>query len=110
MFAGRWWIAVLMIPVLFLLWSSLALSNTLLAPYLGVQFSGYLTEIASMPILLSYAVSLFAPFALYHDRKYVSERSEWTPTLLYLFVFIPLLNVLISSVYLIQRHRFVGTP
>jgi hypothetical protein len=110
MLTGRWWIAVLLIPVLFLLWSSLALSNTLLAPHLGVRFSGYLTEIASVPILLSYAVSLFAPFALYHDRKYVREQSEWTPTLLYLFVFIPLLNVLVSSVYLIQRHRFVGTP
>ncbi len=109
MFSGKWWIPILMIPVLFLFWFLMALSNTLLAPYLGVQFSGYLTEIASVPILLSYAVSLFAPFALYHDRKYVSERSEWTPTLLYLFVFIPLLSVLISGTYLIQRHRFMRT-
>jgi hypothetical protein len=100
----------LTIPLLFVLWLSMTLANTLFAPYLGVQFSGYLTEISATPILLSYAVSLFAPFALYHDRKYVAERSEWTPTLLYLLVFIPLLNVLISGVYLVQRHRFVGTP
>ena len=99
-----------MIPVLFLLWFSMALSNILLAPYLGIQFSGHLTEIAYVPILLSYAVSLFAPFALCYDRKYVSERSEWTPNPLYLFVFIPLLNVLISGIYLIKRRRFVGTP
>ncbi|WP_089879356.1 hypothetical protein [Halogeometricum limi] len=110
MFAGKWWIPILMLPVLFLLWVSVTLSNVVLAPHLGVQLSGYLTEIAAVPVLLSYAVSLFAPFALYHDRTYVSERSEWTPHVLYLLVFIPLLNVLLSGVYLVQRHRFVGTP
>ncbi|WP_139246699.1 hypothetical protein [Halogranum amylolyticum] len=99
-----------MIPVLFLLWLSITLVNISFAPSLGGQFSGYLVEVASAPILVSFVVSLFAPFALYHDRKYVSERSEWTPTLLYLFVFIPLLNVLVSSIYLVQRHRFIGTP
>ncbi|WP_255359112.1 hypothetical protein [Haladaptatus sp. R4] len=40
----------------------------------------------------------------------MSERSQWTPTLLYLFVLVPLLNVPIASLYLARRHRFVGTP
>lgn len=110
MYPGSWWVPILMIPVLFLLWLSVTLLNTAFAHQLGVQISGYFTETASAVVVVSYALSLFAPFALYHDRKYVSERSKWRPTLLYLFVFVPLLNVLIASVYLAQRHRFVGTP
>jgi nucleoside permease NupC len=109
-FAGKWWIPVLVLPVLFVLWFSVTLSNVLLASHLGVQLSGYLTEIASLVVRLSYAGSLFAPFAVYHDRKYVSEQSAWTPTVLYLLVFVPLLNVLISVIYLVRRHRFVGIP
>jgi len=109
-FPGSWWIPILAIPILFLIWFSVTLLNTALARHVGLRISGYLGETASVLLVVIYALSLFAPFALYHDRTYVSERSEWTPTLLYLFVFVPLLNVLIVGVYLLRRHRVVGTP
>ncbi|WP_231182937.1 hypothetical protein [Haladaptatus sp. DYF46] len=109
-FPGSWWIPVVAIPILYLLWFSVTLANTTFARYVGPQVSGYLTETASVLIVVSYAFSLFAPFALYHDRKYVSTQSEWTPTLLYLFVFVPLLNVPIAILYLARRHRCVGIP
>jgi hypothetical protein len=110
MFPGSWWLPILAIPILFLVWLAVTLFNIAFAEYLGPQFSGFLVAIASVPIIGSYGVSLFAPFALYHDRRYVSEHSDWTPNLLYLFVVVPLLNVLIASLYLTRRHRFVGAP
>ncbi|WP_139172785.1 hypothetical protein [Halopelagius longus] len=109
-YPGRWWIPVLAIPVLFLLWLSVELTNIAFGPSLGGHVSGYLGDAASAIVAVSYALSLFAPFALYHDRRYVSEHSEWTPTLLYLFVFVPLLNVPLASLYLVRRHRVVDTP
>ncbi|MFC6825786.1 hypothetical protein [Halopelagius fulvigenes] len=110
MYPGRWWIPVLAVPVLFLLWLSVKLVNLAFGLSLGPRVSGYLVETASALVAVSYAISLFAPFALYHDRGYVSERSEWTPTLLSLFVFVPLLNVPIATLYLVRRRRFVGAP
>ena len=110
LFPGRWWVPILAIPISFLLWLSVTLLNTAFAQHVGLQVSGYLGETASVLTVVSYALSVFAPFALYYDRAYVSEQSEWTPTLLYLFVLVPLLNVLIASLYLARRHRFVGTP
>ena len=110
LFPDSWWVPILSIPISFLLWLSVTLLNTAFARHVGLQVSGYLVETASMLIVVNYALSLFAPFALYYDRTYVSEQSEWTPTLLYLFAFVPLLNVLIATLYLVRRHRYVGTP
>ncbi|GKZ12304.1 hypothetical protein [Haladaptatus sp. T7] len=110
LFPGSWWVPILSIPISFLLWLSVTFLNTAFAQHVGLQVSGYLSETASVLTVVNYALSLFAPFALYYDRTYVSEKSKWTPTLLYLFIFVPLLNVLIATFYLARRHRFVGTP
>ncbi|WP_423744728.1 hypothetical protein V5735_01390 (plasmid) [Haladaptatus sp. SPP-AMP-3] len=109
-FPDSWWVPILSIPISFLIWLSVTLLNAAFAQHIGLQVSGYLSETASVLTAVNYALSVFAPFALYYDRTYVSEKSKWTPTLLYLFIFVPLLNVLISTSYLARRHRFVGTP
>lgn len=110
LFPGKWWVPVALIPTVYLLWTCVTLLNIWLTPFLGIRFSGALVVLASVLIAVSYLLALFAPFALYHDRSLVSEQSEWTPSLLYLLVFVPHLNVAVSTVYLIRRHRFAGTP
>lgn len=61
-------------------------------------------------LAMVFAIPL-APVALYFDREYLKQATEWSPNVLYFSVVIPILNLLVSAVYLIQRYRLTSrTP
>ena len=67
------------------------------------------------PGTLSYVVfviplHVLAPAAVYFDRRYVAAVSGWTPSRLYYLTFVTGLGDLLAIVYLLQRHRYLGTP
>lgn len=52
-------------------------------------------------------------FSLFLDAKYVTEYSDWEPTIglyLLLILFFPVVAPLAGAVYLFKRHRVVGVP
>ncbi len=106
-FADRgWWKLLILIPLLFLLWLLLSLTNNFIAFYLSARLSGYITTLQQWVIVANIAVSLYSPFLIFHDRKFVAEHTAWTPNILYVISFIPIVNVLIVSAYLIQRRQY----
>lgn len=105
MFPDQWWKAVLAIPVVFCLWVVIRLRQTAYALSIGLDGQEPFNYATSAIIVVFYGVTLFAPFAFYHDRRFVSERYGWTPSLLYLLVVLPLWNVPLATVYVLRRHR-----
>ena len=69
------------------------------------------TSVLTAPIvLLGFVLTLFAPIAVYFDRKYVTAVSNWTPSEWYFLIVLPPFSLVLPYVYLYRRQRYVSKP
>jgi hypothetical protein len=108
--SDRWWLVLLAIPLVFLCWLSLSVVGLGIAPYVPLQLTGLVVEVQGALVVASFALSFLAPFVVHHDRRHVAARTPWTPSVLYYLVVVPLVNVLVATLYLWRRHRQLGRP
>ena len=107
-FSNReWWKVLFLIPLLLLLHQALFLLNNFVVFDYSIGLSGYIITLQEWLIIANIAVSFYSPVVIYHDRKFLAEHTDWTPNTLYLISFIPLVNVLTVSAYLVQRRRAI---
>lgn len=112
--SGKWWLVLLFEVV-----AGLVFVTGVGAWVIDVGFrlapGPVASQVAGGPVAASYIVfviplHLLAPAAVYFDRKYVAAVSEWTPSRLYYLTFVTGLGDVLAVVYLLQRHRYLGTP
>lgn len=110
LFAGRWWRAVALLPLVELLWLVTSAVHIWYARAVGLAGQQYFGLATDGLAVLGLLLSAVAPFVVYHDRAWVAARSEWTPSLAYLLVVVPLVNAVVAVLYLLRRRRAVGVP
>lgn len=109
---GKWWLVLLVEVVAGLVFVT-GVGAWLIEG--GFQLVGSSGGVLGGPQTLSYVIfviplHVLAPAAVYFDRKYVATVSEWTPSRLYYLTFVTGLGDMLAIVYLLQRHRYLGTP
>ena len=107
---GGWWRALALVPLVELLWLVVSAGHSWYARAVGIAGQQYFGVATDGLVVAGLLLSAFAPLALYHDRAWVAARSEWTPSLAYLLVVVPLVNAVVAVVYLRRRRRAVGVP
>ncbi|WP_152040869.1 hypothetical protein [Salinigranum salinum] len=108
--SDRWWLVLLAIPLVFLCWLSLSIVGLGIAPHVPLRLTSLVVDVQGALVVASFALSLLAPFVVHHDRRHVAARTAWTPSVLYYLVVVPLVNVLVATLYLWRRHRQLGRP
>jgi hypothetical protein len=96
-----------LIPLLLILHQVIFVLNDFVVSQYSIRLSGYIVLLQEWLVIANVAVSTFSPVVIYHDRKFLAEYTNWRPNILYVISFIPLVNVLIVSVYLIRRRRAI---
>ena len=106
---SRWWYVTAFI----LVWSMV--STVLFTSYLlGFEWVGPTIVVLTY---LSMVILLLNPIAIYFDATAINRSgNEWQPnTILYVAgavagLVVPFLEFVVSLVYLLRRHRYLGTP
>lgn len=101
--SDKWWWLIAAQPVGFLLLFALSVAYALLpVPFMSPFPAPYVL------IGLIWLLKFVGPVAVYFDRKYVAAVSDWSPSLAYYLVILPVAGLLLAAIYVYQRHEHVG--
>lgn len=112
---SRWWIPIGLASVFggilaFVALLSYAFTVGFLEGFFATNLDGLLNA-GSVAIIGAVLLALIvSPVGVYFDRKYVSEVSEWTPSEWYYLSFLGGIGVLLCTVYVWKRYKYVGIP
>jgi uncharacterized membrane protein len=68
-------------------------------------------DLISNLMVVGIVIGLLAIVGLYYDRLYVKSVSEWHPSVGYLLLlFVPVVGLFTTALYLYKRHLYVGIP
>lgn len=103
--SGNWWWIIASQPVGYLLLFVMSVAYALLpVPFMSPFPVPYVL------IGLLWLLKFVAPVAVYFDRKYVAAVSDWSPSLAYYLVILPVAGVLLAAIYVYERHEHAGVP
>lgn len=76
----------------------------LIEPVLGETASDRVTSANAIAILLGWTLSIgISPYAFHRDKQHLQRDIGWQPSSLYYLLCVPLLNILLSILYVYQR-------
>lgn len=99
-----WWWILAAQPLGFLLLFVMAVAYAVLPIPFMAPF-----PVPYVLIGLLWLLKFVAPVAVYFDRRAVAV-SDWSPSIAYYLVILPVVGVLLAAIYLYERHDRVGVP